>query len=246
MAAHVTIVGSYLSPYVRKVLAVLSLKNIPYEIDPIIPFSGNEEFSKISPLRRIPVLIDHQITLADSSVICQYLEECYPEPSVYPRDLVKRAEARWLEEYADTRMGDVIIWQLYKQMVINPYVFGKKTDETVLKKTTEEDLPQILNYLESQILKSQVPSTGFFFGEEPTIADISVATFFRNALMARYSIDEARWPWTAGFIQRVLALPCFERLKIYEGKCFRTPMARHRDALAPLGAPLTIHTYSSI
>ena len=37
---RVRIVGSYLSPYVRKVLVVLDLKGIPYEIDPIIPFIG--------------------------------------------------------------------------------------------------------------------------------------------------------------------------------------------------------------
>jgi glutathione S-transferase len=57
-ARPVQIVGSYLSPYVRKVLVVLDLKGIPYEIDPIVPFFGNERFSALSPIRRIPVLID--------------------------------------------------------------------------------------------------------------------------------------------------------------------------------------------
>ena len=36
----VRVVGNYLSPYVRKVLVVLHLKGIPYEIDPIVPFFG--------------------------------------------------------------------------------------------------------------------------------------------------------------------------------------------------------------
>jgi glutathione S-transferase len=49
---RVTIIGTYLSPYVRKVLVCLDLKGIPYEIDPIVPFFGNEEFSRISPARR--------------------------------------------------------------------------------------------------------------------------------------------------------------------------------------------------
>ena len=43
--------------------------------------------------------------LTDSSVICQYLEDKYPTPSLYPADIVKRAQARWLEEFADNRMG---------------------------------------------------------------------------------------------------------------------------------------------
>ena len=41
----VTIIGSYVSPYVRKVLVALHLKGIPYEIDPIIPFFGDDRFS---------------------------------------------------------------------------------------------------------------------------------------------------------------------------------------------------------
>src|SRR3990167_9406917 len=101
MKERVRIIGSYLSPYVRKVLVVLDQKNIPYEIDPIIPFFGNDRFSTLSPLRRVPVLIDDQVTLADSSVICQYLEDRYPDPTLYPKDIALRASARWLEEFAD-------------------------------------------------------------------------------------------------------------------------------------------------
>jgi len=88
------IIGSYLSPYVRKVLVVLHIKGIAYEIDPIVPFFGDERFAAMSPLRRIPVLIDDSVTLADSSVIAQYLEERYPQPALYPADLAERARAR--------------------------------------------------------------------------------------------------------------------------------------------------------
>ena len=79
MSEPVRIVGSYVSPYVRKVLVVLDLKGIPYEIDPIIPFMGNDAFSKLSPIRRIPVLIDDRVTLSDSTVICEYLDDRHPD-----------------------------------------------------------------------------------------------------------------------------------------------------------------------
>jgi glutathione S-transferase len=65
---------------VRKVLVVLHEKGIPYEIDPIVPFFGDDRFSKLSPVRRIPVYTDESVTLCDSSVICQYLEDAHPEP----------------------------------------------------------------------------------------------------------------------------------------------------------------------
>lgn len=107
MAERVRIIGSFLSPYVRKVLVCLDAKGLAYEIDPIIPFFGDERFSKLSPIRRIPVFTDDRVTLCDSSVICQYLEDRYPTPALYPADIADRARARWLEEFADTRMGEV-------------------------------------------------------------------------------------------------------------------------------------------
>jgi glutathione S-transferase len=239
MPAPVQIIGSFISPYVRKVLVCLDLKGIAYEIDPIIPFMGDDRFSRLSPLRRIPVFRDARVTLTDSSVICQYLEDAQPEPAIYPRDIVDRARARWLEEYADTRMGDVIIWRLFNQVAINPRVWGIPTDEAILKQTLEVDLPDVLGQLEAQL-----PAAGFLFGAV-SIADVSIACFFRNAAFARYAVDPARWPKTAAFVDRVLALPSFARLKPFEDKMIRTPIPQHREALAAIGAPLMSETYGT-
>lgn len=239
MTKPVTIIGSYLSPYVRKVLAVLNLKGIAYEIDPIVGFMGDDRFSEISPVRRIPVLIDDRVTLCDSTVIFEYLEERYPEPRLLPRDIADRARARWLEEYADTRMGDVFIWQLFNEVAIAPYVWGRKTNEEVLQKALTVEIPQVLNYLESQI-----PAEGFLF-ETLSVADISIAVFFRNAAFAKYRIDAARWPKTAAYVERVLLQDCLARLRPFEEKMIRTPVPKHRSALAELGAPLSGETYGS-
>jgi len=235
----VTVIGGYVSPYVRKVLVALQLKGIPYEIDPIIPFFGDDRFSQLSPLRRIPVLIDGDLALTDSSVICQYLEDRWPEPALYPRDVAARARARWLEEYADSRMGDVVIWQLFNEVTINPFVFGVPTNQALLDRTLATDLPGILDYLETQ-----APASGFLFGG-PSIADVSVAVFFRNAAFARWQPDPARWPKAVAWIERTLALPPFAALRPFEDKLIRTPPAQHRAALAELGAPLSAKTWGS-
>jgi glutathione S-transferase len=233
VAKPVTIIGGYVSPYVRKVLVALHHKRVPYEIDPIIPFFGDDRFSQLSPLRRIPVLIDGDVVLSDSSVICQYLEDRWPEPALYPRDVAARAKARWLEEYADSRIGDVFIWQLFNEVTINPFVWGVPTDKALLERTLSTDIPGILDYLESQ-----APASGFLFGDV-SIADISISVFFRNAAFARFELDAARWPRTAGLVARTLALPSFAALKVFEDKLIRTPPAQHRAALAELGAPLS-------
>jgi glutathione S-transferase len=227
------IVGSYLSPYVRKVLVVLDLKGLAYEIDPIVPFLGDDRFSKLSPLRRIPVLIDGDVVLSDSSVICQYLEDRHPAPAVYPADVAERAQARWLEEFADTRMGDVFIWRLFNQVAIRPAVWGEKGDAELVARTLATDVPEVLDYLEGEL-----PAEGFRFGMLG-IADVAIAVFFRNAAFARFQVDAARWPRTAAFVERVLATPPFQRLRPYEDRMIRTPVLEHRKVLAEMGAPLT-------
>lgn len=238
-----TVIGSYLSPYVRKVLACLHLKGLAYRIDPIVPFYGNDEFARLSPLRRVPVLIDGDVVLADSSVICAYLDERYPDPPLLPQGAALRARARWFEEYADSRLGDTIVWHLYNQVVIRRFVWGEAPDEALLRQAREVEIPQSLDYLESEL-----PAQGTLFDPQHgtlSLADVALAAFFRNAAFARYSIDATRWPRSAGFVDRVLGHPALATLAPFEVLSLRTPIAQVRDALAAAGAPISEHSFGS-
>lgn len=227
------IIGSYVSPYVRKVLACMALKGIDdYEIDPITPFFGGEEFSRLSPLRRIPVLIQGDLVLNDSTVICAWLDEAYPGHPLLPAAPADRAKARWLEEYADTRLGDLTIWGLFYQRVVGPMVWGDPTDEARVDAVLNEDLPGALDYLEGE-----APADGFRFGEIG-LADIGVATLFRNAAYARFEIDAGRWPKTAGWVARTLGHDCVDRFTKFEKAQISTNPAGRRQALLDAGAPL--------
>ena len=236
----IKIVGNYLSPYVRKVLVCLEAKGLAYEVDPIVPFFGDDRFSKLSPLRRIPVLIDGDLVLSDSSVICQYIEDKQPDPSLFPVDIRDRARARWLEEFADTRMGDVFIWRLFNQIVIRPSVWGEKGDRDLVDRTLKEDVPAVLDYLEGE-----APAEGFRFGEALSIGDIAPACFFRNAAWARVQIDATRWPCTAAWMGRTLTAPPFATLAKIEDAILRTPIQEQRDALKALGAPIADDTFAT-
>jgi hypothetical protein len=44
--------GANASPFVRKVMAVLAIKQLPYEHIPSMPFSGDEELAKVSPTQQ--------------------------------------------------------------------------------------------------------------------------------------------------------------------------------------------------
>ena len=226
------IIGSYVSPYVRKVLACLNLKGLGYEIDPITPFFGGDEFERLSPLRRIPVLIDGDVTLCDSSVICAYLDEAYGGHALLPASPADRARARWLEEFADTRLGDVFIWALFYQRRVHPMVWGEDGDQERIDRAVNEEAPAALDYLESQ-----VPADGFLFGDIG-LADIAIASFFRNAAYADFHVDPDRWPRTAAFVDRVLAHPCLADLYRFEKVQLSTDTKGRRQALIDAGARL--------
>ena len=228
----VTIIGSYLSPYVRKVLVCLGLKQIDYVIDPGAVFD-TEELSRSNPLSRVPVYMDGSVTLTDSTVICEYLEDRYPQPALYPATPQARARARWLEEYADTRMGEVFIWRLFNERVIKPIVRGLEEDEAVVKKARETHAPQILDYLELEF-----SSNRSFLASDLGIAEIAVASFMRNAAYAGYLIDAQRWPVMHVFVNRALQHPVFSALNRFEQLSLRTPQAELRAVLLAAGAPI--------
>jgi glutathione S-transferase len=232
------IIGSFVSPYVRKVLAAMAAKGLgDYEIDPITAFFGGEEFERLSPLRRIPVLIDGDLALSDSSVICAYLDEAYPERPLLPEAPRDRARARWFEEYADTRLGDVLIWGLFYQKIVHPLIWGEAGDAARVERTLAEDLPRECDYLEREL-----PADGFLFGSGIGLADISIATFFRNGAYAGFHPDPARWPRLAAFVDRALAEDCFERFLPFEQAQLSTNPQGRRAALVAAGAPLTAQT----
>jgi glutathione S-transferase len=195
--------GSSLSPYVRKVMLVLEHKGIPYENDPVSPaMNPSAEFLRISPLRKIPVLVDGGFVLPDSSVICRYLEDAHPEPALYPRDLRARARACWIEEYADTKLTECLA-PLAGERLFKPAILKQPTDEANVAHILDESLPEPLAYLESI-----APEAGFACGDF-SIADIALGAAFTNARYARFTPDSRTHPKLSALLERAWSTPVF-------------------------------------
>jgi glutathione S-transferase len=191
--------GASASPFVRKVMVVLAIKELPYEHIQNMPFSGDEELKKISPLEKIPVLVDGDLTIADSKVICRYLENAYPDIPVYPSDPAQRARADWFEEYGGTAVAESaanIFFHRFLRVVIQK----QEVDEAAVENIINNKLPPVLDYLESE-----VPEQGFLFGDFG-VADMALTSPFINAGYAAYTIDADRWPRLAAYTERVKAL----------------------------------------
>ena len=99
-----------LSLYSRKVEIVLAEKGLRYERI-MVPFSQTAgyhpkapEVVAINPRGQVPMLIDGEVALYDSTVILEYLEDAYPEPPLMPSIPSRRAACRLLDVYADEVM----------------------------------------------------------------------------------------------------------------------------------------------
>lgn len=239
LSTPATIIGGPASPYVRKVLAVCEAKGVPYQLDPILPFFGDDRFSELNPLRRIPVYIDEEVSVSDSTVICEYLEERFPTPALLPSAPAERARARWIEEFADTRLGDVLIWRIFYEAVVNPFIWQKPRDKEKIARCVAEELPEVMAHVERL-----APADGFLFGT-PSIADISVAVPFRNLMWARVELDKARWPKSCGWIERTTAIPALAKATRMADRIIQVMPDQHRAVLAELGVPLTVTTVAA-
>lgn len=228
-----TIIGNTVSPYVRKILVLLTMKGIPFEIDPIVPFFGDDEFARLSPLRRIPVLIDGDVVVNDSSVIAQYIEEKYPHPSMLPATAPQRARARWFEEFADSRIGDVFVWKGFGSVVLAPAIFGKARDLEAFARLIETDVAAVMEYLERE-----APADGFLAGPFG-LADISVAVMFRMMMYARWTPDAARWPKTCAWLARAEAQPAMMLTAAWADALIKTAPAEQRAKAKDLGLRVT-------
>ena len=128
-------------------------------------------------------------------------------------------------------MGDVLIWRYFNHIAIRPAVWGEKGDRALTEKTLTEEVPKVLDYLESE-----APADGFKFGAL-SLADIAPACFFRTVAFVRFQIDAARWPKTAGWMSRTLATAPFQKLARIEDAILRIPPLEQRAALIALGLP---------
>ncbi len=134
------------SNFSRKIRILLVEKNLYCELKEVDLRNKPPEFLKISPIGRVPVFVEEDGTVIwDSTLIAEYLDHTYPQPSFYPKDPTKRLECRKWEELAD-HLGDNIInlWILNLTNHQAPTFYRTKLEMTInrLLPIFEEKLAQ--------------------------------------------------------------------------------------------------------
>lgn len=194
--------GALLSPFVRKVILVAEEKGMDCRLAGTSPGSTDAEFLAASPFGKIPAMCDGDYTLADSSAIVHYMEALQPEPAMIPADPKLRGKVIWFEEFADTLLvaaGGKILFN----RLVGPRLLNLPFDEAVALQG-EKELPRYLEYLEAH-----APESGWLVGEF-SLADIAVATVLRSIAYVGHGRDEALYPKSAAWYDRVAARPAWQ------------------------------------
>ena len=114
------------SLFSRKVEIALGEKGLAFD-RAMVPFSQATGYTPkhpavlaANPKGQVPVLIDGDLTLFDSTVILEYLEDAYPSPPLYPTGAQARARCRLLELYADEILLEPVRALMYRTEPASP------------------------------------------------------------------------------------------------------------------------------
>lgn len=133
------------SPYCQKVRLVLAEKDLSYE-KIFVDLTKNEQkspdFLRLNPYGKVPVLIDEDEVIYDSTVINEYLEDEYPHPPLMPEQSSERARVRMFEDFADnsfTAQAGLLVAELRKP--------AEQVDQERVQRY-RADLLRVLEFLE--------------------------------------------------------------------------------------------------
>jgi glutathione S-transferase len=195
--------GSSISPFVRKVLAYCGEKKLEVEIRSVGIGDDNPEYRAASPFGKMPALVDGDFSLSDSSAIIHYLEAKYPQPELIPAGAEQRGRTVWFDEFADTVLFGCGA-KIFFNRVVAPKFLNRPGDEAAAQTAEQDELPRILEYLESVV----PDAGGFLVGDRLTLADLAVASPFPN--LDYVKVDYAsRYPRTAAYVRSILERPSF-------------------------------------
>ena len=217
-----------LSPFPTRVRLLLYAKGLDVEMvrPPGFHSDGAEKGSylEINPIGRVPTLVlDDGWALPESEVICEYLEDAYPEPSLRPADPRLRARVRLLSRISDTYVVRAMN-PLFNVVVAPP----REWDQDLIRAALV-DVDQSLSYVDAYI-----GDQGYAVGDSITQADgtlIPILVLVEDWLpIFRGPALLPKHPKTAEYWRRIQSDPLAARVIAETREALEESMGRRRRA----------------
>lgn len=204
-----SVVRVYRIPFstnVERVALALAHKGVEVEWVEVDP-ADRSEVVRVSGQELVPVLVEGDLVVSDSTTILEHLEERFPEPPLYPADPARRAELRFFVDWFNR------VWK------------GPPNEIVAEEQQPEPDRARIAE-LEGRIagalpvFEDLLEGRDYLFGEALSAADVAAFPFLKYALLWEEGDDErfhevlrdaqpldGRFPRLEAWIRRVDALP---------------------------------------
>jgi len=185
--------GTLRSTNGSKTKVVLEEKGLPYQVECVRPGDVWKKVPEVlakHPLGKVPWIDDADSTVYDSTVINEYLNDAYPEPPLLPKDPIRRARARSLENY-----GDEGVLSKHLPLIWMPWWSPEdKRDQSSMEKGRQGLRADVLPFLESQLGEN-------FLAGEFSLADVP---FMAVAMVLQLDgMSVADFPKSAAYLERL-------------------------------------------
>lgn len=196
--------GFHISNYFNKVRIAMLEKGLAFELDPNCRPSQKDDFLARTPLGKVPFLEVDGEHLVESQVICEYLEDAYPQKPLYPRDPLARARVRELIAIIELHL-ELVARRLYREAFFG----GKISDE--VRQSVETDLPKGL-----RAFRARARFEPYIAGAELTLADCAAAVHLplvslsTKLAFGRDALEDL--PQVKPYLKRVGERPAFRQV----------------------------------
>jgi len=166
-----TLYHLWLSPYARKVRVALREKGLDFTLQVEKMWERRTEFLALNAAGTVPVLVEEDGTaIADSGVICEYLEEVYPERPLLSGKPAERAEMRRLVAWFDQKFAREVTDNLYREKMLKR-VLGIGEPNSSAIRAGYHNIHYHLDYIAWLVERRR-----FLAGDRFSLADIAAAS----------------------------------------------------------------------
>lgn len=184
-------------PFAQRTLILLAEKGLDFDLLEVDLSNKPDWFNAASPYSKVPVLVHGDVTLYESAIINEYLDEAFPDPVFLPESPAQRADARIWIDYDNTKFVPLF----YKVLL------EKNVDR---RQRLADSLVNALLFLEANALAKRRLGP-YWMGESFSLVDMALYPHFeRFGVLEHYrgiSIPEscgAVREWIAAVAER----PC--------------------------------------
>ena len=156
-------------PFSHRCRFVLFEKGMDFEIKDVDLFKKPEDINVMNPYGQVPILVERDLTLYESNIINEYIDERFPHPQLMPADPVMRARAR------------LFLFNFERELFVHVQTIENTNNQKAIEKG-KLLIRDRLTQLAPILLKSK-----YMLGDEFSMLDVSIAPLLWR--LDHYGID---------------------------------------------------------